>query len=772
MNNLSLKALVKTYKFKSIFVKMTLAMISLSIISCSLFFLFVANSVIHSSQEQRIETSMAHLNTIVHNADYMLVENLHHSLIQFSLSRNALAFSYLQSYDSHKTNMAMVDLAISSSYNSLIQKAFLYAPSIDCVVTSEYQEYALSDFPFRDIISSYMSEEKRDSFLYLENEGKTSVLFPWNGTYIIALDLPLMGSRRLATIYYMLDMQKFCSNLTVPASEESGIWVYGPDHTPVFSHLVSYPSLINEDVFDALDESGCASVTLGNKRILCSSSVISGWSFLYVLNEYALTPSFREVLQSFLPFLLIILCVTALIAFAFTLYLYRPLQKLISLIDSQHLPASPEQGLTNELEYLNNAFSEVSRSQKKLQSIVSSVSNDIISRFFLQLLSGRQFSYEEADKILKNSQSRFKANAIYVACAFRCQESQLSSARILDQFIEEFKKLLTDFNERCGAVTHLVMPEKTIFAVVASFHIDCSIIQAKKQLTALKNSAALLFDRYRIDADFGMGYFYHSILDIGFSYIKISYSPLRQALPSSDGKAPPAETVEQPEPIAREAGDFETQARHIVTCVLNGDASGAEKLLKRELSQLSSRYNKNTELASRYESFLTCLVNAIADLDYVASPVLNIDQMDQFRQKTQDVSESEALLAAASDICFDIIHSLDLSYQKSQHHLILAAREYIDKHYSDPSISLNSIAEALNVTPNYLGKLFINNLGVYFTNYVNQIRIDHSLELLNTTKKSVAEISAQVGFSTVQNYIRVFKKSTGKTPGKYRSGEQ
>ena len=59
-------------------------------------------------------------------------------------------------------------------------------------------------------------------------------------------------------------------------------------------------------------------------------------------------------------------------------------------------------------------------------------------------------------------------------------------------------------------------------------------------------------------------------------------------------------------------------------------------------------------------------------------------------------------------------------------------------------------------------------LSAGFTDYLNGVRIGKAKELLENTDLTVSEICAQTGFNSDQNFIRVFKKYVGMTPGQYR----
>ena len=106
-------------------------------------------------------------------------------------------------------------------------------------------------------------------------------------------------------------------------------------------------------------------------------------------------------------------------------------------------------------------------------------------------------------------------------------------------------------------------------------------------------------------------------------------------------------------------------------------------------------------------------------------------------------------------------------YLKSQNKYILAAKKLVQEQYSDLTLSLASVAEALGIHPNYLSKLFKTSINLNFIDYSRSYRVQRSRELLKR-ELSVNAVAEQTGFSSPQSFIRVFKASVGCTPGQYR----
>lgn len=96
------------------------------------------------------------------------------------------------------------------------------------------------------------------------------------------------------------------------------------------------------------------------------------------------------------------------------------------------------------------------------------------------------------------------------------------------------------------------------------------------------------------------------------------------------------------------------------------------------------------------------------------------------------------------------------------------ALDYLKTNYADEDLSLNDVAEFLNISVPYLAVLFKQETSRNFSAHLLGIRMEKAKELLLTTSLTVSEISDKVGYSSSQYFAVCFKKYTGTTPGAYR----
>lgn len=94
-------------------------------------------------------------------------------------------------------------------------------------------------------------------------------------------------------------------------------------------------------------------------------------------------------------------------------------------------------------------------------------------------------------------------------------------------------------------------------------------------------------------------------------------------------------------------------------------------------------------------------------------------------------------------------------------------QDYIDAHYTE-ALTLQSMGDALHISPYYLSHVFKKMLGYSPMQYLLRRRIGEAQTLLLTTKLPVGQIAELVGYDTQSYFNLQFTKQVGMAPGRYR----
>ena len=98
-------------------------------------------------------------------------------------------------------------------------------------------------------------------------------------------------------------------------------------------------------------------------------------------------------------------------------------------------------------------------------------------------------------------------------------------------------------------------------------------------------------------------------------------------------------------------------------------------------------------------------------------------------------------------------------------------RKFIDEH-SGEELSLQRVAKAVNIHPNYLSERFKQVTGMNFVKYVARTRFERACRLLHDEGLRISEIAFAAGFQSLSQFNRVFKTLCGKSPTQFRAAKR
>lgn len=139
----------------------------------------------------------------------------------------------------------------------------------------------------------------------------------------------------------------------------------------------------------------------------------------------------------------------------------------------------------------------------------------------------------------------------------------------------------------------------------------------------------------------------------------------------------------------------------------------------------------------------------------------------KYQNVIEKTNDSLQLISLAYNILQDFCKTVGFQYHKKcKSPVLLPVLRYIHSNINS-KITVENVAHKLNINANYLSQLFKKEMNETFTSYVIKTKIALAKHLMQTTNKSVAEISEYLSFSSQSHFSNVFKKTTGATPKQY-----
>lgn len=203
----------------------------------------------------------------------------------------------------------------------------------------------------------------------------------------------------------------------------------------------------------------------------------------------------------------------------------------------------------------------------------------------------------------------------------------------------------------------------------------------------------------------------------------------------------------------------------LIYSVKDGDTKTSLELLKKLLDEISLvEVGDLPSIKTKVLGLCTILSRQAAEKS------LSTEQTESYFYDMNVLNQAvsfQELSILASNLIESITQAISTSTYSGNSQIIKLAIQNINENYKN-KISLKTVADQLHTNPSYLSMLFKQEMGQTFTDYLNQIRINRSCELLANTSFNLIDISSQSGFDDQSYFSKVFKKLKGMTPKDYR----
>lgn len=206
--------------------------------------------------------------------------------------------------------------------------------------------------------------------------------------------------------------------------------------------------------------------------------------------------------------------------------------------------------------------------------------------------------------------------------------------------------------------------------------------------------------------------------------------------------------------------------KELIDCVSRGDREGARLIMNDLLGHLFFSSGKRMDdVRVRLQELAVLLSRAAIEGGASEEEVFGINMAYFEKIRTVRSFEEMAFLLAKvtrrfSDCVFDL--------QEVKHADVMhKALRYFNEHYAE-KISLESVADWVHLSPSYFSRLFKAEMKMNFSAYLSQLRVEKGKRLLADRSIPLVEVAGRAGFDDQSYFTKVFKKTTGLSPGAYR----
>ncbi|AOY74611.1 response regulator transcription factor [Clostridium formicaceticum] len=146
--------------------------------------------------------------------------------------------------------------------------------------------------------------------------------------------------------------------------------------------------------------------------------------------------------------------------------------------------------------------------------------------------------------------------------------------------------------------------------------------------------------------------------------------------------------------------------------------------------------------------------------EYLLKPVKPTAFKEVFRKMLESASKSSVLVEEKPE-------EKSAKTKDDRQHFVEESIKYIKEHFRE-KLTLEMVASKVFMNPKYFSHVFKREMGISFTEYIIQLRIQYACRLLETTNYPAYRISSECGFSDPSYFNRVFCGQMNMTPQTYR----
>ena len=213
--------------------------------------------------------------------------------------------------------------------------------------------------------------------------------------------------------------------------------------------------------------------------------------------------------------------------------------------------------------------------------------------------------------------------------------------------------------------------------------------------------------------------------------------------------------------------DIVDAERRFVSLMLEGDYGSSEQLLHEILSYYTGQEGLSLRvMQTRMYGVINMMVNVLHEVEpEIGTGEESLEDPLELLLRTRTMQELE-------DVVGRIMRQLRLRHEETQDQLSSRLEDvtrFIHANYADENLSVQMLADRFGLSLPYLSREFKNSRGIGVLNYINGYRIEKAKEILARDENiTLSETARQVGYSSSQTLIRIFKRYEGVTPGQFR----
>ena len=201
----------------------------------------------------------------------------------------------------------------------------------------------------------------------------------------------------------------------------------------------------------------------------------------------------------------------------------------------------------------------------------------------------------------------------------------------------------------------------------------------------------------------------------------------------------------------------------IINKLSSGDSNGVKSFLELFTSELIAQKLAIDKIKNAFFELIVTANNATHE----QNKTFTSETFDNAFATMSTINDTKLIKEFAQKFLMECTQAVSSVKKAEENPIIKKVCAYVDENLSS-DISLETAADFVGVSSFYLSKLFKEEKGETFINFISDKRLEKSRQLLSETSLSIKEITAEVGYNDQNYFSRIFKTKYGLSPKEYR----
>lgn len=767
---------ISQYKHNSIFIKFLFTFLVLFIIPLISVTIIYFNTFIGEQHKKILDSDLILLNHLVALTDEKVksVEQSIINLILLDKTTTAMNLSDPQGQPKAVLNEMRGSLNNLKISSDIVDDIFVYYRNADIVVSTN----AVYDF---DLFFNSLQKNKTNNLelwksFFKDNLYKAEDVLPsmyvhdiYNNNMVVSKTAMTFISgisyyEKNPPVVYGIQVNSAIINDMIRKlniTKQGFIYIINREDNIVTSTDIHnyYASYINKDFIGSLAQNPTGRILKAGSTDFCVLYAESGSSRLKYI---ALIPEGEIVTGSnFIMKSLILLCIaltffTLLSAIFISGRIYKPINKLVELVDT--VAGKYECKNRNEFEYLSSNIDNILKDTRNMDITLKKSLAFSREKLLMNLVKGQYGFMESNPGILQEMDINFNYPDF---CVYAIK-------------IDHFKEFKQKYNELDRDLLRYMLSgisagvnNPNVFSFAASDDEVCMILNfdSRRQPDNYTSSIAQEVNgnvacHLPFTVTIGAGTTKNDIYKISKSYEEACFALNSRKVNSSS-------TYVEYEKAAFVRSEYYypiDKERSIISYLKAGDYNDAIKVIEHIINENFKMEITFQQLHYIFSELLSTILKVIYDHEGKIQDIFNVEN---FGEQLFENETAEETIEWFRSICSRLCNYVTEQQESGNKELIQKISQYVQENYNR-DITLETVADHFNISYSYLSRYYKQQLGVNFLDSLYELRMQKASEMLKDPSIKINMVAETVGYNNVNHFIKMFKKYAGVTPGRFR----